>query len=246
MYDKIYDFCKVRNLGSIYKNGTVETPRVKFLIELTEMLGLTPELHVFSVREDTQGFNIVLRGSSNKIITAHHDIVNPNIDNANDNSASVINAIAAKLLKPEITVVLLDGEEVGGLGSQYLSDQINGGEFGEIDWVLNLELTGRGGSTFFIGNYPGKLSDHIRGIFDCPIVSTPFNDSVIFRDNGIDSVVINPLPILEEGTSHVKWGESYLDYEMLFHCHTKKDTLDTIRVEDMQKFVEEVIIPIVS
>jgi hypothetical protein len=215
-------------------------------MELTTDLGLSPELHLFYVREDTQGFNIVLRGSSNKIITAHHDIVNPDIDNANDNSASVINAIATKLLKPEITVVLLDGEEVGGLGSQYLSDQILDGEFGEISWILNLELTGRGGSTFFIGSYPGKLQDHIRGIFDCPIVSTPFNDSVIFRKNGIDSVVINPLPILEEGTSPVKWGESYLDYDMLFNCHTKKDTLDTISTEDMQRFVERVIIPIVS
>jgi hypothetical protein len=246
MYDKIYDFCKIRNLGSIYKNGSTETPRVKFLMELTTDLGLSPELHLFYVREDVQGFNIVLRGSSNKIITAHHDIVNPDIDNANDNSASVINAIATKLLKPEITVVLLDGEEVGGLGSQYLSDQILDGEFGEIAWVLNLELTGRGGSTFFIGSYPGKLQDHIRGIFDCPIVSTPFNDSVIFRKNGIDSVVINPLPILEEGASPVKWGESYLDYDMLFNCHTKKDTLDTISTEDMQRFVEGVIIPIVS
>jgi hypothetical protein len=246
MYNKIYDFCKVRNVGSIYKNGLVETPRVKFLMELTTDLRLSPELHSFSVSDTTLGFNIVLRGDSNKIITAHHDIVNPNIDNANDNSASVINAIATKLLKPEITVVLLDGEEVGGLGSQYLSDQINAGEFGEISWILNLELTGCGGSTFFIGDYPGKLQDHIRGIFKCPIVSTPFNDSVIFRKNGIDSVVINPLPILEEGTSPVKWGESYLDYDMLFNCHTKRDTLDTISIEGMQKFVEGVIIPIVS
>jgi hypothetical protein len=246
MYDKIYNFCKIRNLGSIYKNGLEPSPRVKFLLELTTGLGLNPEVDEFIVNESNTGFNIVLRGSSNKIITAHHDIVNPDIDNANDNSASVINAIATKLLKPEITVVLLDGEEVGGLGSQYLSDQILDGEFGEIAWVLNLELTGRGGSTFFIGSYPGKLQDHIRGIFDCPIVSTPFNDSVIFRKNGIDSVVINPLPILEEGTSPVKWGESYLDYDMLFNCHTKKDTLDTISTEDMQRFVERVIIPIVS
>ena len=107
-------------------------------------------------------------------------------------------------------------------------------------------MTGRGGSTFFVGNYPGKLQDHIRGLFNCPIVSTPFNDSVIFRRNGIDSVVINPLPILNEGTSPVMWEDSYLDYDMLFNCHTKRDTLDTISTEDMQKFVEGVIIPIVS
>jgi hypothetical protein len=50
-------------------------------------------------------------------------------------------------------------------------------------------------SIFFIGNYPGKLSNHIKLLFDCPVVDTPFNDSVIFRRNGIDSVVINPIPI---------------------------------------------------
>ena len=246
MYNKIYDFCKVRNAGSIYRNGLDYSPRVKFLLELTTELGLIPEVHEFKVNNSTHGFNIVLRGDSNKIITAHHDIVNPNIDNANDNSASVINAIATKLLRPEITVVLLDGEEVGGLGAHHLSERILSGEFGGVEWILNLELTGRGGSTFFIGEYPGKLQDHIRGIFNCPIVSTPFNDSVIFREHGIDSVVINPLPILNEGTSPVMWEDSYLDYAMLFNCHTQKDTLDTINTDDMQKFVEEVIIPIIS
>jgi hypothetical protein len=246
MYEKIYDFCKARNSGSIYRNGLEYSPRVKFLLELTTELGLNPEVHEFKVNESTLGFNIVLRGESTRLVTAHHDIVNPDIDNANDNSASVINAIATKLLKPEVTVVLLDGEEVGGLGAHHLSEEILSGEFGEVEWILNLELTGRGGSTFFIGDYPGKLQDHIRGIFDCPIVSTPFNDSVIFRRNGIDSVVINPLPILEEDTSPVMWEDLYLDYDMLFNCHTKRDTIDTINTEDMQKFVEEVIIPIIS
>jgi hypothetical protein len=246
MYDKIYNFCKIRNLGSIYKNGLEPSPRVKFLLDLTTDLGLNPEVDEFIVNESNSGFNIILRGTSTRIVTAHHDIVNPNIDNANDNSASVINAIATKLIRPEITVVLLDGEEVGGLGAHHLSEEILSGDFGEVEWILNLELTGRGGSTFFIGDYPGKLQDHIKGIFNCPIVSTPFNDSVIFRKHGIDSVVINPLPILNEGKSQVMWEEQYLDYDMLFNCHTKRDTIDTISTDDMQKFVEEVIIPIIS
>lgn len=246
MYDKIYDFCKVKNVGSVYRNGMLPTPRVEFITSLLTELGLSYEIDQFRINDSTLGFNIVLRGDSTRVITAHHDIVNPDIDNANDNSASVINAIATKLLRPEVTVMLLDGEEVGGLGAQRAADQINAGELGEVEWVLNLELTGRGGNTFFIGNYPGKLSDHIRGIFECPIIDTPFNDSVIFCRNGIDSVVINPLPILREGTSHVKWGEKSLDYQMLFNCHTKHDTLDTICIDDMKVFVEEVIIPIIS
>lgn len=245
MYEKIYEFCKVKNQGTIYKNGIDFTPRVKFLIDLIRDLNILYEIDSFLVNDNIMGVNIVLRGTSTKMITAHHDIVNPAIDNANDNSASVINAIATKLLHPEIHVVLLDGEEVGGLGSQRLSEEIVAGKFGTIDWILNLELTGRGGETFFIGNYPGKLTDHIRGIFDCPIINTPFNDSVVFRDNGIDSVVINPLPILESGESPVKWGDHYLDYSMLHHCHNEKDSLDTISIDDMKTFVEKVISPII-
>jgi hypothetical protein len=187
-----------------------------------------------------------MRGTSNRMVVAHHDIVNPDTDNANDNSASVINAIMIKKLMPEITVVLLDGEEVGGWGSQRCSELINDGFFGDIEWVLNLELTGKGGKYFFIGNYPGKLTDHIKSIFDCPIIQTPFNDSVTFRRNGIDSVVINPLPPTKDGeVSGVKWDENtYLDFKLLFNCHRPTDTLDTISPDDMKEFVEEVVIPI--
>jgi hypothetical protein len=182
------------------------------------------------------------------MVVAHHDIVNPNIDNANDNSASVINAIMIKKLMPHINVVILDGEECGGLGSQRASEQINEGYFGQIDWVLNLELTGKGGKYFFIGNYPGRLSDHIKSIFDCPIANTPYNDSVTFRRNGIDSVVINPIPPLNEGkTSSVKWNnDTYLDFSMLYNCHSYKDTIDTIDINDMKEFVEDVVLKILA
>jgi len=246
IYEEIIEFCKARNTGSCYRNGFDTTPRVNFLTELIQKHGILQELHTWWIDDNNRGFNIVLRGTSNRIVTAHHDIVNPNIDNANDNSASVINAIALKLLCPELTVVLLDGEEVGGLGSEHLANQVNGGEFGEVEWILNLELTGKGGDTFFIGDYPGKLSDHIRGIFECPIVRTPFNDSVIFRKHGIDSVVINPLPILTEGESNVKWGDEYLDFSMVYNCHSERDSLDTIDTEDMQTFVEKILVPIVT
>jgi hypothetical protein len=69
----------------------------------------------------------------------------------------VINAIALKMLCPEVTVVLLDGEEVGGLGSEQLAEQINAGEFGEIEWVLNLELTGVGIDVIILGRTQNNL-----------------------------------------------------------------------------------------
>lgn len=246
MYNKIYDFCKVRNFGSVYSNGDKPTPRVQFLMQLLESEDIDYELDTYQSRSTTC-YNLILKGESNRMVVAHHDISNPNIDNANDNSASVINAIMIKKLMPHINVVLLDGEECGGLGSQRASEQINEGYFGQIDWVLNLELTGKGGKYFFIGNYPGKLSDHIKSIFDCPITNTPYNDSVTFRKNGIDSCVINPIPPLNEGKSQVKWDDNtYLDYSMLYNCHSSKDTIDTISVDDMREFTEDVVLKILA
>jgi hypothetical protein len=247
MYSKIYDFCKVRNEGSIFKNDPeIPTNRVIFLLNLLKSESIDYELDIFPFKE-TSAYNIILKGTSSKMVVAHHDIVNPKTDNANDNSCSVINAIMIKKLMPEINVVILDGEEYGGIGSQRVSNQIKFGKFGKIDWVLNLELTGRGGKNFFVGNYPGVLQSHIINLFNCPIVDTPFNDSVIFRRNGIDSCVINPLPVLEEGKeSKIKYGDSFLDYSLLFNCHTHKDTLDTISPDDMREFVEEVVLKILE
>lgn len=247
MYDKVYDFCKVRNEGNVYKNGDEPTPRLKFIMSLLDSEGIKYKLDTYTSK-NTQCYNIVMRGTSNRMVVAHHDIVNPDIDNANDNSASVINAIMIKKLMPEMNVVLLDGEEVGGLGSQRCSELINDGFFGSIEWVLNLELTGKGGKYFFIGDYPGKLTDHIKSIFECPIVRTPFNDSVTFRRNGIDSCVINPLPPTENGEiSGVKWDETtYLDFKLLFNCHNAKDNLSTISPADMKEFVEDVVMPILK
>lgn len=246
MYSKIYDFCKIRNEGPIrYNDPQIPTNRVIFLLKLLKSESIPYELDIFPYRE-TSAYNLILKGSSSKMVVAHHDIVNPDIDNANDNSASVINAIMIKKLMPEMNVILLDGEEYGGVGSQRVSNQIKSGYFGKIDWILNLELTGKGGKYFFIGDYPGPLTNHIKSLFDCPVVRTPFNDSVIFRKNGIDSCVINPLPPTNKNTQ-VKWNETtYLQFDLLFNCHSPKDTIDTIDPKDMQEFVEEVVLKILK
>ena len=245
-YKEIFNFCKVRNVGSVYKNTNEVTPRVNFILQLLDREKIAYEIDKFQKR-DIWCYNIILRGDSDKMVIAHHDIVNPDIDNANDNSASIINAIAVKKHLPNIHVVLTDGEEMGGIGSQRLSDKINEGDFGSIKWVLNLELTGKGGKHFFIGDGGGEISKHILSLFDCPIVKTPYNDSITIRDNGIDSVVINPLPPLKKGVSSVKWKEGvYLDNTLLYNCHSERDTLDTISVTDMKEFVEKVLIKILK
>lgn len=247
IYNQIFEFCKVRNKGSVFSNSDNElSPRLKFITELLENEKIDYEVDKF-ISDKVPCYNIIMKGTSKRMVIAHHDVANPNIDNANDNSASVINAIALKKLTPELNVVLVDGEEVGGLGSEHLAKQINNNKFGDIEWVLNLELTGKGGRYFFIGNHPGNLQNHIKKLFDPPIKSTPFNDSVILNKYGIDSLVINPLPILAEGkTSCVKHNGKYLDYDTLWYCHNEKDSIDKISTKDMKIFTEEILLKIVK
>ena len=314
IYDKIYEFCKVRNKGNCFRNGSNPTPRVEFLLKLLDELGIKYELDIFEkenrnftskhrhfdddiddddekrkefyrkmmdrykgdrgdrgrpnpfrsknetfyndfTNEDDSNnkfFNIIMKGTSSKMIVAHHDVNNHTIDNANDNSASVINIIASKLLRPEVNAVILDGEEFGGIGSERLSQKIKDGYFGNIEWVLNFELTGSGGEYFFIGDYPGALSNKIKSIFNCPVVRTPFNDSEIFKRNGIDTTVINSLPPLLNKSNGSRFfadvfapDGTQLDVSILGNCHNAKDNINSISSKDMKEFVEKVILKII-
>ncbi len=238
-WTKIFDFCKVKNLGSALKNGDDATPRVQWICNWLDELGIPYALDSFLVA-GRRYFNIILLTDVKegvRVVSAHHDIVNPESDNANDNSASIINAINLKILLPEILVVLTDCEEFGGIGAARFAEQCNGGDWGQIDWILNLELTGAGGRDFFIGSAGANeaLGQRVIDKFNPPLVGVPFNDSVIFRRFGLDSIVINPLPRLENGK---------LDMMRLFLCHSIEDSLDKISTEDMQVFVEEVLVPI--
>jgi hypothetical protein len=259
MYSKIYDFCSTKNIGGGHKNGIEQPPRVKWIVNLLKSNGIEFIIDEFEIPRfpNNKFYNIILPGSSGKFVTAHHDIVNPNSDNANDNSASVINAIMTKINSPSTTVILLDGEEppMMGVGSQRSSEMIKAGEYGQCDWILNFELTGKGGHHFFIGNYDNELNNHIKGLFNCPVVQTPFNDAAIFLRNGITSTVINPLPPLEKkpGLFQRSFQEeilSYdgtpLDFSILYNCHSMKDSVDTIDPKDMQDFVESVVVKILA
>lgn len=333
MYHKIYDFCKIKNVGNCFKNGVNPTPRVNFILDLCKNMGIEYELDVWAkdykkidysiidvpdfedyglyldpfrlqksedlyieyvkdardfllsvgidehpeyleasdmdmlgdefaniVDEYTDKlkkilgeisdspnnfFNIVIKGKSDKFVVAHHDIVNPLSDNANDNSASVINALMIKKNRPEVNVVILDGEELGGLGAKRLSERIKNGEF-KCKWILNLELTGIGGKNFFVGDMGTNLTTWIANRFECPIVKVPFNDSVIFTRFGIDSTVINPLPICEKETRIVTKDGDYLDQSVLFRCHKMEDSVDKIKVIEMKEFVEDICLKIID
>ena len=42
------------------------------------------------------------------------------------------------------------------------------------------------------------------------------------------------------------YEDTYLDYSMLFNCHSSKDTIATIDPTDMKEFVEDVVLKILS
>jgi hypothetical protein len=236
IYQKIHELCRVKNLGHFYHNRSDEpTPRVQWILRQVEELGIETELDRWS-HKDTTGWNLYMLGSSDKWFVAHHDIVNPDSENAQDNTASIINLIALKLLAPHVNIAILDGEEVGGLGAHRLVDKIE--EQGwPVSWILNLELTGRGGTEFFIGkiNSDSKLRELIMDRYQqCEEHRVPFNDSWILRSRGLDSVVINPLPRVD----------GKLDMRELYICHSSEDKADRVSIKEMQQFVEEILLPL--
>lgn len=241
------EFCAQRCVApSIFGNfGPITTnPRIIFLRKLFFDYNLDYETDMWTLpagrnREEVFLYNFYLRGTSNKMVIAHHDIANPNVDNCNDNSASVINAIAAKILNPELNVCITDCEEFGGKGAQRLSEKINAGEFGEIEFVVNLELTAVGGMNFFTEKYPdSRLYQKIMTLFpNTPTVHVPFHDGMILRRNLIDSLVLNPLPLDENGN---------MKMHMLGYCHSPKDTIALANYQDMDDFVRNIITPIIS
>ena len=237
-YPLIYDLCKVRNLGLAGMYDPLPTPRVRWIEETLRQVGIPYQLDTWEVM-GRHYWNIIVEPSGNTglYLMAHHDIVNIHVDNANDNSASIINLIAARLLRPEVGLVFTDGEEIGGVGAARWASQLETLHKSSIS-VLNLELTGRGGLNWFIGDDPmGKLKNYLVTNFNPDLVRVPFNDSVVLRRLGVDSCVINPLPKLESG----EW-----DFARLRWCHSQFDRVEEISVEEMQQFVEGVIIKIID
>ena len=172
---------------------------------------------------------------SNKFIVAHYDVVNPNYC-ANDNSASIINMLVYRQQNPNINIALLDGEEPPymGAGSRRLSDLINNNEFGEIDIILNLELTGVG-RDIMTNTKRNKTHDliHNYGAFERQL---PFSDTDIFIGEGLDSEVLILIP-KENGV---------LKEEIIHYCHNSRDNADLLNISDMEYFVDVTLPKIVN
>jgi len=258
--DLLTEFCNVKVTGTCMNNTNECPPRALWIVSKCQEFGIDYLVDSWT-QEEIPLYNIYLPGEGPLMLMAHHDIKNPESENANDNSASVVNALLLKTLNPQVPICFTDCEEFGLFGAKRLANlMINkqNEQFApNVKSVLNLELTGRGGKYFFIGNNLGKrsvISEFISALFDNPTYSVPQNDSVILEKMGIDSCVINPLPPLTANQKTTLTGRSdensvihlgeHLDKSVLYLCHSKEDTVSKCSDRDMEEFITEVLYPI--
>jgi hypothetical protein len=252
--NKITEFCKVKEDFERCNKKDIYSNRLTYIINLVKELNIPYFVddcyNEIENGDDTQYVNnLVLEGKNEKIIVAHYDIQNENCDNANDNSASVINAIALKYLYPDITVVLTDGEEAPfrGEGAAILGYQISRGKWDvsknslkEIKWILNLELTGLG-RNICVSSYRNRkpengdyLCDIIVNNFKGKIIDMPKNDATILSKRWRDIECVCTYPMINEGMS-LKHFEN---------CHKDIDNLSSISIDDMEYFVNNFLYPL--
>jgi hypothetical protein len=226
-----------------------QTPRLDFITNKLIEIGLEPRFSDFNHYylggnlRNVWGSLGIDNNRDTIIFLAHHDVVNLNSQNAQDNSASICNllALASSIdwgtLNKNIVFYFTDNEEFGGSGAGKLSEEIKSGIFGSNVVVLNFELTGLGNKIFCDGKLPymethpfSDLIDYLNESFDDEVYfkMTPFNDSVILRSNGIVSVCLGILPE----------NELKDDYPYTWRlCHTLQDSINGCSDEDMNNFV---------
>lgn len=257
----------VRNYESSYEPKPYPvTNRVCFIINALNEIGVQYSLDIFNENGNSIGsgeydcaklVNIMVKFESTSgkpavAFCAHHDVANPRSENCQDNSASVCNLLhlATKIkekgkdLTRPVIIVFSDREEFGGIGADKMSRRINAGDFGNVAYVINLELTGLGSdiwidtknssSTEFNTSSLRQKLNEVLGENTYHKVSTPFSDAVIFRAHGIDCSCIGILPKeqLEPGGTKETWHL----------CHSEEDTIDKTDEIDMALFVDKLLL----
>lgn len=262
-YDILKGLCKVRNeVGSYMPLENPITNRVNYIMNTLKEMGVIYSLDMFNPYTDNKkylnrkyvniGVEIMASEPTEETVmfTAHHDVNNPVGDNCQDNSASVANLIDLigrlknKELDKNVIVVFTDCEEFGGKGANRLSKRINDGEYGNVNYVVNLELTANGTNIWADVKDEEKtpLLIKVKKTLELEdrrltLVRTPFNDSVIFKLNEIDSVCFGSFT--DEDMNEVK-ERGYCKTWAL--CHKgEKDSFDNASKENMSKFVDFLI-----
>lgn len=188
------------------------------------------------------GYNIYVdigNKDDNKCIVfnAHHDVYNINSENANDNTASIINLILLinklklETLNKRYLFVFTDGEEYGWHGVLPAINFINKNGM-SIEFVINLELTGVGKTAWIeIASSHNKMNDFLERVMSEEFKSNklicPFNDAAIYRNNGITAFTIGTINKIENNYDYSDWAR----------CHLNEDNI--MQYDDMISFVNK-------
>ncbi len=118
-----------------------------------------------------------------------------------------------------------------------MSKRINEGVFGNVEYVVNLELTANGRNLWNDSEnfeVESKLLDKLNVEGEFTSFKTPFNDSYKLRTYGVDSVCIG---ILDDKNLKQVGEKGYCSTWAM--CHKVEDTFDNnANADDMDNFVE--------
>ncbi len=182
------------------------------------------------------------------VFCAHHDVANVRSENCQDNGASVCNLLRLGTLinkaqeESKRTILLFtDCEESGAKGAKrFVSNatvergtgKVTHNVYGEIESVINLELTGKGRAIWSDCDSKKQdviLHESLENILGktIPKLRTPPSDALTFRKQDFPVLCIGTLP-----------EEDLEDKETWRICHSMKDTISGCNREDMKVFTE--------
>lgn len=259
-YRILKELCSLENETTSH-NGNEDpyTNRVQFIIDTILDLNLLKlfklNVDIFTNFTNTSKYaNIELSLYNDKdesvIFMANHDIKNINSENCQDNSSSVANLLAMALnicknieqhRDKNIHIVFTDCGHFGNKGAMRLSDRIKSKRFGDVKYVVNLELTGNGGEIWKDGfsfsslrNGGSLINETLEKYNVINNVETKVNDSYIIRSFGIDCMTIGTLT--SEEMVALKYRGSCRSWEIR---GTEEDNFENnANAVDMSRFVE--------
>lgn len=253
-YDILLSYSSVFNLYTASSpQPNPFSNKVMFIIDALNKMGVKYSLDIFSY----EGGNLHWSGSLNAshklvniiaepnpnaigpavIFCAHHDVANVRSENCQDNGASVCNLLqlASKIKNSQEeskrTIILFtDSEESGARGAKrFVTQHLANKAYGEIESIINLELTGKGNVVWSDCETENDLHKSLETVLGktIPKFSTPPSDAKVFRRYGYPVLCIGILPE-DDLTSKETWRI----------CHSMKDIIDGCNRNDMKDFTE--------
>lgn len=234
--------------------------KVMFIIDTLTKMGVKYSLDIFTYEGNNVRWNndnshklvnIIAEPNPNAtgpaiVFCAHHDVNNVHSPNTQDNGASVCNLLrlAALISKAQseskrVIILFSDCEESGGRGSKRFAskstktkgeDTIKHDVYGQIEAVINLELTGKGTAiwTDCEAKKPEiELHESLERTLGktIPKFKTPPSDAIAFRHYGYPVLCVGILP-----------EDDLKDKNTWRICHSMKDTITGCDRENMEDF----------